>query len=461
MSQKKTAIFKQFFKKEYLFLILIFFAFIFTRFYNLDKRIIFGWDQEQFTTQIKDIIINHNFTLLGPRVTNDLGFFLAPYLTYFLVPLYLITNLHPFALFYWTIIVNLLFFIVSFIALKRLFSTTHALWFLAFWTFNFLAQIYDTTPWWPQLIPIGVMVTILIFTYLKENSDRWYLWIILGLIQGIFCNMHFQFVFIFFFSTLLSFFILRNNKNFLKYFFIYIVSFLIMFTPLIIFDLRNNFLNTNLFLNFFIKGTDDTPKNILSWIPVFANFIQPFSLIRDNLISVSLFVIITAILLYLFKQSNTFIRALFLCLFIMTIVTAISFGYYGKRPSEYYFMFLLPVILIGLIEFLHTIKNRAFMYLIFIFFLVINIQKLKENIQPNYGGLYYKEAVVKYIKEQYGNKKFNISYNGVSVDHGFKYLLEYYDVKQSSNMNDPLIEVSIPARKNSKIFGLYGVTTNF
>jgi hypothetical protein len=461
MPTQKKSFLKQFLKPEYFFLLFIFVAFVFTRFYNLDKRIIFGWDQEQFSTQIKDIIINHNFTLIGPRVTNDLGFFLAPFLTYFLVPLYLITNLHPFALFYWTIIVNLLFFIVSFIALKRLFSATHAIWFLALWTINFQAHIYDMIPWWPQIIPLGVMITLLLFSYLKEKSDKWYLWIILGIIQGIFCNMHFQFVFIFFFSTLLSFFILRKNKNFLKYFFIYIASFLIMFTPLIIFDLRNDFLNTNLFLNFFIKGTDDSPKNIFSWIPVFANFIQPFSMIRDNVISISFFITITAILLYLFKRSSTFNRSLFLSLFIMTLITAVSFSYYGKRPSEYYFMFFLPVILIGLIEFLQTIKNRAIMYLIFIFFLVVNIQKLKENIQPSYGGLYYKEAVVKYIKEQYSNKKFNISYNGVSVDHGFKYLLEYHDVKQTRNMQDPLIEVSIPARKNSKMFGLYGVTTNF
>lgn len=82
-------------------------------------------------------------------------------------------------------------------------------------------------------------------------------------------------------------------------------------------------------------------------------------------------------------------------------------------------------------------------------------------MEQNYGGLYYKEAVVKYIKNEFSDKKFNISYNGVSVDHGFRYLLEYYGVKQSGNTKDPLIEVSIPARKNSKMFGLYGVTTSF
>ncbi len=461
MPTKKNSFFKQFLKPEYILLFLIFAAFVFTRFYNLDKRIIFGWDQEQFSTQIKDIIVNHNFTLLGPRVTNDLGFFLAPYLTYFLVPLYFITNLHPIALFYWTIIVNILFFIISFIAVKRLFSTSHALWFLAFWTFNFLVNSYDTTPWWPQLIPLGVMLTVLLFTFLKDNSDRWYLWIILGLVQGIFCNMHFQFVFIFFLSTILSIFILKKNNNLWKYFILYIASFVITFTPLVIFDLRNNFLNVNLFLNFFIKGTDNVQKNIFSWLPVFGNFIEPFTFTRDLLTTISFLIIMLGMIVFLFKQNKNFHKVWYISLLITYVLSIICFSIYGKRPSEYYFMYLLPVILLTVIDYLHYIKKPAIIYLLFTIFFLINIPNIKKNLQPNYGGLYYKEAVVKYIKNEYNGKNFNISYNGVSVDHGFKYLLEYHKVSESGNMQDPLIEVSIPARNNSKMFGLYGVTTNF
>lgn len=460
MPQKKTSFLKQYFKREYILLLIIFLAFVFTRFYNLDKRIIFGWDQEQFTTQIREIIINHNFTLLGPRVNNDLGFFLAPYLTYFLVPFYLLTNLHPFALTYWTIIVNIIFFVVSFITVKRIFSTNHALWFLAWWTLHSLAQIYDTTPWWPQIIPLGVMITLLTLSYLKDNANRWYLWIVLGLIQGIFCNMHFQFVFIFFFTSLYICFIHRKNKNFWKYFVFYLGSFLITFTPLIIFDLRNNFLNIHLFLNFFTKGTDSAARNVLSWIPVFGNFIQPFTYIPDSLTALCFFIIITQLIYYLYKK-NKDLKVWYKSIFIIWILMAVCFSIYGKRPSEYYFMFSLPFIFIVIIDFLFKLNQKIFMYIFFIFFIMFNMLSLKKNMEQNYGGLYYKEAVVKYIKNEFSDKKFNISYNGVSVDHGFRYLLEYYGVKQSGNTKDPLIEVSIPARKNSKMFGLYGVTTSF
>ena len=80
------------------YLILIFLLFAFTRFYNLEYRVIFGLDQEQLAQQVWNIVRHGDLTLLGPRANNDLGFFLAPYLTYLLLPLYVVTGLYPSAL---------------------------------------------------------------------------------------------------------------------------------------------------------------------------------------------------------------------------------------------------------------------------------------------------------------------------------------------------------------------------
>ena len=85
-------------KKTVFILISLFFVFMFLRFYNIEERIIFDWDQEQFSYQIKNIVENKDFTLLGPRANNDRGFFLGPYFTYLLVPFYMFRNLHPIAL---------------------------------------------------------------------------------------------------------------------------------------------------------------------------------------------------------------------------------------------------------------------------------------------------------------------------------------------------------------------------
>ena len=46
-------------------LAIIFLIFCFFRFYNLDKRLSFGWDQEQFSYQIKQIVQDHQPVLIG------------------------------------------------------------------------------------------------------------------------------------------------------------------------------------------------------------------------------------------------------------------------------------------------------------------------------------------------------------------------------------------------------------
>src|SRR3989344_6963139 len=121
------------FLKKYWILIFIFLVFAYFRFYNLDQRIIFDWDQEQYSYQIKNVLENGDFTLLGPRANNDRGFFLGPYFTYLLVPFYLIRNLHPIALIDFVVTYNIAFFLVSYFVLSRLFSKNHSYMFLSLW----------------------------------------------------------------------------------------------------------------------------------------------------------------------------------------------------------------------------------------------------------------------------------------------------------------------------------------
>ena len=110
-------------KYKFILLLMVFFVFCYFRFYNLDKRISFGWDQERDAYQIRDLIINHKLTLIGPRVVGPEGFFLAPYYTYLLTPFYLISNLHPIGSSYLLIIYNLLFFFTAYYVIKKILTS--------------------------------------------------------------------------------------------------------------------------------------------------------------------------------------------------------------------------------------------------------------------------------------------------------------------------------------------------
>ena len=235
-------------KKQIFIIAVIFAVFCFFRFYNLEKRISFGWDQEQPAFQIRQLIKNHKPILLGPRVLSEKGFYLAPYYTYALIPFFLLTDLHPWAYLFFLITYNIFFFFLSLYLLTKIFNFNTALFFLLCWSINPFMAHYDTTSWNPIFVPIIILTTFFLMKKILEKK-RDFFYLLLGLTLGIGINMHFQFAFL----ILFSFFFLAINRKILsiKKIFYLLGTFTITFLPLLIFDLRHDFLNTKLFINFF------------------------------------------------------------------------------------------------------------------------------------------------------------------------------------------------------------------
>lgn len=447
---------KKLFRNNQCVLACLFLVFAVTRFYNIDERVIFGWDQEQLAEQVWNIVRHGDFTLLGPRANNDLGFFLAPYLTYLLLPLYFLTNLYPSALIGFLIMTNTLYFFVSYFVVKRLFSVTHALWFLALWTINTQAQLYDGNPWWPLLIPLGMMLTLYALHTIYTNPKSVFPWIGLGVVSGFFMNMHSQFVFVLLLSAIFVLLLLRRKHHGVKKIGISIISFLVMFTPLLLFDLRHNFLNTQLFFNFFLASEQALQKQPFDWIPVFTNFLQPFTYFKSPFLMFIVYTFFIFTLATLRKSKKFFYSSLYSSILAVAIIVVLFFSYYGQRPSEYYFIFLLPLILLAGIDYLLQ-RRGGILVIVVLVLLVMNIGALKDNLKPNLGGLHYKNDVVLLVKKVTQNKDFNISYSGVGVDHGFSYLIRYHGLEPRDEPTLPLIQVREPPRENDIIIGTYGV----
>ena len=436
----------------------VFALFMLTRLYNLEHRITFGWDQEQFSNQIWNVVKNHTFTLLGPRTNNDLGFFLAPYFTYMLIPLYLLTNMHPFALYFFVVLMGLLFFALSYLTVSRIFSSRHALLFLFLWTFNPLAHMYDSIPWWPLYIPLGVMTVLFLFHYLHTNSKQLLIWAILGLALGFFSNMHFQFVFMIFCAALFASYEIKGKGVPVKAALVLGLGFLTTLVPLILFDIRHNFLNTQLLFNFFFTKIDVYERDMFIWIIPFTHFMKSFTVFPITILMQIMYVLMFAIMAYLFFHTKSFQKVLYGIAASLWIFTPVFFGIYGKRPSEYYFIFLMPFILLAITDFAIQKKRAVPLILTSLLLALIHIAWFQKTVQTDYAGLIYKDQVVHYIKQQTKGREFFLSYDGVSIDNGFRYLLRLRGLQVSENEMAPLIEVSLPPRAGSHVIGKYGVT---
>lgn len=174
---------------------------------------------------------------------------------------------------------------------------------------------------------------------------------------GFFMNMHFQFIFVLvqivLFALLLKF---KNKKVSVGNLALCIGGFLIMFLPLLVFDLRNNFLNLNLFLNYFTHTDNIYKVRYYDWTFILANMLLPYIFIKTKLAGLMAIVALFVATLYLWKNSIGFKALFYLSNAVMILGSFVAFNVLAVRPSEYYFLFLIPIFVITKTDLLLTRK---------------------------------------------------------------------------------------------------------
>jgi 4-amino-4-deoxy-L-arabinose transferase-like glycosyltransferase len=432
--------------------ILIFIVFLFFRLYNLDGRIGFGWDQERDAQTISEIL-SGNPTLLGPRVQGPSGFFLPPYFFYLLAPFYLLTGGNPFATVIFVGFWSVLFFVVTYFVLSKVFSKTVALIFLALWAVNPLAVSLDSMTWNPVAIPLFVILMIYwIYKFMKVRKTK-YLFLI-GLTLGFGTSFHVQFLLVALMLVPVVSDLIKKGK--ILSLFYAIVGFVVPFLPILLFDFRHNFLNTKLIFDFLTNGT--VANRVL---PVWNNLITSMLGMGSAKYLGLLFYILVALALYLTGKNikkdihkKIFDGALFVWLFTIPI-----FYFFSRNPSEYYFNYLLvPVFLIA--AYLINVK-KLWGKIVIIFLVALFVFRGTSLFGNAPTGLREKDRAVRFLGDiTRGKSAFNVSFKvPANEDAGFRYLLKYYKVGYTGNPIDPLIEFVIPSDKvpTPYVFGNIGV----
>lgn len=416
---------------------------LFLRLYHLSDSIGFGWDQERDAFIIKQIIVSKKLTLIGPRVVNDQGFMLGPYFFYILLPFYLITKLNPYATVLFVAIYNIIFLISSYFILKKIFTSKIALVFISIWSFLPLSISIDTISWNPLLVPFLFIFLLYLLDILDFNKIK--SWLLLGFYLGFSFNIHVQ-------LSILSFiafvFLLTkiSKKDFLKRIIFLFSGFLLSFLPLLLFDLRHNFLNLHLFLNFFLNNS--SIKHYFAFIPVWTNFISFIFVIKSQFLSIMFWLIIILILFTLVKKN--ILNKIFL---LTWLFFPIIFIFYGQRPSEYYFNFCLPVIVLVFSQLIAKINSKIIFISIFSFFLLSIHLKFQKSTTDSYS-LANKIIVVKKIGDVTNYRHFNLSYDvPFGQNNGFSYIMDYLKIYPTNNPKDPLIQIIIPAKSEYPSFG--------
>lgn len=359
---------------------------VFLRFYALETKNIFGWDQVDNAWAAKDIIVDHKLPLLGMVAKGNSGFYIGPAYYYLIAIVYWVFNLDPISSGVFAGITSIFTFFTFFYVIKKIFSNDTALIAVFIYTISFSMISFDRVQWPVNFIP-SISFIIFYSLYNIINSKFTYL-ISLGIALGFSFHIHFTSIY-YPIIILLSLPFFPWNKRIIKYIFILFFLFLVFLLPIFISEINTKASSTKhltTYINTYFHGVHLT---------------RVMQLAKDAFIKFEGFIIFPQLkfIKYLFvpafflmycspKPSRKKIALCYLVL-LWFIVPWFVFSVYKGEISDYYFSSTIPIVvtilsylIVRIIE-MKSIFPKVITLLFFIYYSFINIQAFFNQKQMN------------------------------------------------------------------------------
>lgn len=238
INRSKQNLFIHFYKKifenktEFFTLLIIFVFFLFFRTYQLEARHVFAWDQVDNAWVSKNILVNHNYPLVGMQARQGSDIFIGPLYYYFTAFFYLIFNLDPIASVFISLTTSIASFFVLYYVVKELFNKEVALISVFIQSFSFYFITADSIQWPASLIaPISLLIFFFLYRVLTGKIKSL---IPLSVILGLSFHIHSTSIF-YIIIILFSIPLLPKKIETIKYSLIAFIIFIIFLTPNIIY----------------------------------------------------------------------------------------------------------------------------------------------------------------------------------------------------------------------------------
>lgn len=402
------------------------------------------YDQGRDLLLVSNIVYNHNLTLIGPT-TGLQGIFYGPYWYYILTPIFTVARGDPqvigtiFGFLGIGTIVATYFYLKSTLKFPLLaFLLTLIASMSTMWMF------WPTVIWNTSLVPILMVAFFYTFTQIPKNPSKSNFFL-LGLISFMMVDFEFPWGCIMIFFTLALPWLFR--KHFLKKQYLFtLLGFLLVLSPRILFNLRNNFLELRSLVNYFnepkIYGTvSPFWQRIVQRLDVYlGNFSESFSH-SDKLLGIMILFFLLLIILLLIKYDpiawkklkNDFIFKGSLALVILSLI---FFSIFKDIVWDYYligFPLTSLVIISRIFNFSYNSKRypkaATWLAIFALLFLNLNSQLLHPFTVSwlGDGGTYRNQkAVMDYIATQKPHNYTIYAYSHAIFDYPFDYLISWY-----------------------------------
>lgn len=432
------------------------------RLYKIDQYMTFLGDEGRDAIIVRNLLVHGDPILIGPG-TSIGNMYLGPLYYYLMAPALLLSNFHPVGPaimigFFGMATIFLVWLVcreltTSVVKDRTLYLIPLLIAFL--YAISPVVIIYSRSSWNPNIMPFFALLSIYsVWKVWTLDKLRWL--IVTGFSLAFVLQSHYLGVLL---LPILGLFwgmrgireLKRNRKEFIRYSLFAILLFAFLMSPLLIFDMRHDFMNFNSLKTFLTER--QTTVSARPWtafpkmFPLWEQYVERIIAGKHDEIGkiVSSFIIIgSAFFILKWKKIDEKMRKAFI--FLMTWITfaLVGFGIYKQHIYDHYFGFIYPVgfLLLGLI-FVFLVKHIGFIgkLMTLSVFLLIFFANYKENplhFSPNNQ---YKraESIAQSIIEVSEGKPFNFAVLAKgNYETGYSY---FFDLWGSPNKkivdNDP------------------------
>jgi len=415
-----------FIRKNKIFL-LLFLAISFLRLTLVPKLFVFGIDEEYQSFLGWSIVKDFHLIWIGLSAA-DTGFYVGPGLVYLHSLLLFLSSGDPIILAYSAVIIGLLTTLTIYLVTKSIFNKKTATIAMLLYGFSSFLNIYDRKFWNPTLAPL-VSLFMFYSIYKAFKNDRW--WIIVAFLLATIFHIHASLFAFFVLTPIIFVFYLIYAKKRLRISTILfsIVTFFVIYSPLIVYDLAKNFDNLKTPLRL-LKRTREGGGGI--HFGLLSSTISQTFFSHANMISnIILLILLIGSIFVIFKNKKDYRYIL---------LTSITSGYlfllllFPGRILDYYLLGCIPLIIILSSLVLSRIPT-AILSTLTIVYISINIYAFIQI--PIKGGLEDKKEFIQTVTSYLGNKSFYLDTGSAYLyDGGWRYLFKMYGATPAQSRAD-------------------------
>lgn len=432
----------------------------FLRVYKIPEYATFLGDQARDALVILRIVRFEDFTLIGPPSSVG-NVFLGPFFYYLMSPFLGLFLYNPIGLSYGVAFLSIGGMIASFFIVRRYFGQWTALFFLIFLAFSDSNVRFARYAWNPNLLPIFSFFTLYFFHQAlnsKQHKNKLIFAFVFGSFYALSIQLHHLGLVLI--APCALFWVYnwwkdRSNKELLQILGVSFIGFIVFYSPLILFDLKNNFINSKSFFSLFtaVEAAESEFYGIRLLNTVHGLFKGVLVVSMNRVLSVLFLIGTFGVTLFFFNQKVTISKEQkrFLTLHMILIVIFIfAFAFIDTERHRHYYntvyysMFLVwAYILYSTYKFITVEKLwlQVSIALVLIGYVSLNGNIFNVIYKEGSAMMARAERVADFAGEKIGDQPFNIAGSPFTFSPDpYAYFLEVDGKKAADTLKGELTE---------------------